>query len=415
MSDEKLDGGAGRPPFIRRVKIRNYKSIASCDVELGAFTLLVGRNGSGKSNFLDALAFVRDSLQTSLNDAIQKRGGVAEILHQLGDEQAKQFSVELLVTAIDGSDINYGFEIAEQPENGYVLLRESLLTQFDNKTSRYEIENGEVEDFIATPRGGSRLSSYVPPAYSRDRLYLAAASGLPNFRPVYNSLQDIGVYNFNPAAMKMPQIMSAYDLLLHDGNNIAAVLDRIKRLNPVGASRIVQYLSAIVPGIVDVKVLTTNKHVWAAFFLDAAARNEAFRLFASSMSDGTLRALACLVGVNQQSLDGEPIHLVGVEEPETALHPAAAGVLMDALHEAACRSQIIVTTHSPDLLDRVDFSTDKVLAVQMRDGETIIGPIDDVSRSAIDDHLYSAGELLRMDQIEPQVAEKNLSNGEAKP
>ncbi len=53
----------GLGSFLKRVKIRNYKSIAHCDVELGPFTLLVGRNGSGKSNFLDAIRFVADGLR----------------------------------------------------------------------------------------------------------------------------------------------------------------------------------------------------------------------------------------------------------------------------------------------------------------------------------------------------------------
>ena len=65
--------GAAR--FVRRVKLRNYKSIGRCDVELGPLTVLVGHNGSGKSNFLDALAFVSDSLRTSLDHALRERGG----------------------------------------------------------------------------------------------------------------------------------------------------------------------------------------------------------------------------------------------------------------------------------------------------------------------------------------------------
>jgi predicted ATPase len=72
-----------KEPFLRRVKIRNYKSIGKSDVELGRLNVLVGRNGSGKSNFLDALRFVVDGLQTSLDHAIKARGGsmrcVAEV------------------------------------------------------------------------------------------------------------------------------------------------------------------------------------------------------------------------------------------------------------------------------------------------------------------------------------------------
>ncbi|HEX2095507.1 MAG TPA: AAA family ATPase [Longimicrobiaceae bacterium] len=61
--------------FIERVILRNYKSIAACDVTLSKLTYLVGPNGSGKSNFLDALRFVTDSLQSSLDHALRDRGG----------------------------------------------------------------------------------------------------------------------------------------------------------------------------------------------------------------------------------------------------------------------------------------------------------------------------------------------------
>jgi len=67
-------------PFISRVRLKNYKSIASCDVRLGPLTILVGPNGSGKSNFLDALAFLTQALNESLVEAIDERGGLDKIL-----------------------------------------------------------------------------------------------------------------------------------------------------------------------------------------------------------------------------------------------------------------------------------------------------------------------------------------------
>jgi predicted ATP-dependent endonuclease of OLD family len=124
------------------------------------------------------------------------------------------------------------------------------------------------------------------------------------------------------------------------------------------------------------------------------------------MSDGTLRALATLLAINPISnhplaAHYNPVRLVGVEEPESGLHPAAAGVLMSALREAAESRQIVVTTQSDDLLDRYDPETDRLLVVEMRDGATDIGPPHPASREAIQDHLATPGELLRMDQFRP--------------
>src|SRR5688500_6467134 len=69
----------GDSTFISRVVLKNYKSIAACDVRLGPLTFLVGPNGSGKSNFLDALRFVADALSTFLDHAIRERGGINEV------------------------------------------------------------------------------------------------------------------------------------------------------------------------------------------------------------------------------------------------------------------------------------------------------------------------------------------------
>jgi predicted ATPase len=125
-----------------------------------------------------------------------------------------------------------------------------------------------------------------------------------------------------------------------------------------------------------------------------------WKLYAARMSDGTLRALGAIVATSQLAEGNVPVTLVGIEEPETALHPAASGALMDALREAATHTQVVVTTHSPELLDQFDPETDCLLSVRARQGKTDIGPIDPASRDAIKAHLYTAGDLLRMDQLD---------------
>src|SRR6266853_4348254 len=72
--DDDLDEWT-KPPFLRRVRIRGYKSIAFCDVRLQPLTILVGRNAAGKSNFLDALAFLRDLMEMRATEAVNERKG----------------------------------------------------------------------------------------------------------------------------------------------------------------------------------------------------------------------------------------------------------------------------------------------------------------------------------------------------
>ena len=88
--------------FITRVALRNYKSIAACDVELQPLTFLVGPNGAGKSNFLDSLRFVADALTFSLDHAIRDRGGINDIRRRSGGHP-NHFSIRLDFTLPEGS------------------------------------------------------------------------------------------------------------------------------------------------------------------------------------------------------------------------------------------------------------------------------------------------------------------------
>jgi len=122
------------------------------------------------------------------------------------------------------------------------------------------------------------------------------------------------------------------------------------------------------------------------------------------MSDGTLRALGVLVSVFQcfDRPAETAIPFVGIEEPESTIHPAAVRVLMGALQEASHFTQVLVTSHSPDLLDATEPDPDSLLVVTAVDGETSVTPADDASRTAMRDRLYTPGELLKLDQLRPR-------------
>ncbi|HET9081886.1 MAG TPA: AAA family ATPase [Trebonia sp.] len=98
--------------------------------------------------------------------------------------------------------------------------------------------------------------------------------------------------------------------------------------------------------------------------------------------------------------------MVGIEEPEIALHPAAASVLFDALTEASGHVQVIATSQSADLLDREDLDPGIVRPVAMRDGLTLIGEVDDVSQEIVKQKLYTLGELMRGNQLSPRTSQE---------
>lgn len=384
---------AARPAtFVRRVGIRNYKSIGKADLTLSPLTILVGRNGSGKSNFLDALRFVADSLQTSLDHAVKSRGGIDSVRRR-STGHPRNFSILMEVLLPSWDTAIYQFEITARQGGGFTVRRESLQirSRKGDRADYYQVEAGRVV--------AASIES-MPPGFP-DRLYLVTASGLPPFRGAYDALVSMGFYNLNPDSMKELQSPDAGELLHRDGGNVASVVGRLSTDQPSVVERIQKYLATIVPGITEVERISLGPRETLQFKQRVVGSSHPWKFYATSMSDGTLRALGTLVAVTQLAERRSPVTLVGIEEPETALHPAATGALMDALREAASHTQVLVTSHSPDLLDQVDLDSESLLAVISKEGKTQIAPLDEASRQAIRDHLYTPGELLRLNQLEP--------------
>lgn len=380
------------PPFLRRVRIRNYKSIGICALSLRPLTVLVGRNGSGKSNFLDALQFVADSLRHSLDLAIQSRGGIVDVRRR-STGHPRNFAVEVEISLPGYRFGRYGFEIGARRDGGFAV-----------KFERLQIFDGGGHTTASFLREGAHLTDAsverMPPILE-DRLYLVNAAGLPEFRPVYDALLAMGFYNLNPESIKELQSPDAGDLLRPDGGNLASVVARLSAERPEAMERIRAYLTSIIPEITRLDRVALGPKETLQFWQRVEGAEHPWRFYASSMSDGTLRALGALVAVMQVTRGMHPVRLVGIEEPETALHPAAAGALVDALREASTQTQIVVTSHSSDLLDQIELDQDGLLVVVAPEGTTHIGPADEASLEAVRRHLYSPGELLRMDQLRP--------------
>jgi len=381
------------PIVIRRVVLRNYKSIAACDVTLSPLTFLVGANGSGKSNFLDSMRFVADSLRTSLDHALRERGTVKAV-RRISGGHPNHFALRLDFSLPGGSAGHYSFRVGAKPNGGYEVQNEECRV--------LPAEPGAPESFFAIKAGTVVASSTESlPVTLPDRLMLLAASGQPAFRPVYDALSAIEVYNLNPLQIGHLQRPDPGELLRRDGGNAASVL---QHLDPATLERINGYLARIVPGVQSAEAKTFGQQETIEFRQAVAGQQHPWHFLASSMSDGTLRALGVLLAIHQRRVDSgsqRSPSLIGLEEPETALHPAAAGVLLAALREAATHTQTVVTSHSPDLLDNPDIDSASVFAVDNRDGLTRIGPLDEAGREMLRQRLFTPGELLRQNQLAP--------------
>ena len=380
--------------FITRVALKNYKSIAECDVRLQPLTFLVGANGAGKSNFLDSLGFVADALNSSLEHALRSRGGINEVRRRSGGHP-NHFSIRLDFILPNGATGHYAFRIGARTHGKYEVKNEVCMIQdaeIFTPEAYFRVSDGTV----------TRTSVDVAPAATRDRLYLVNASGLSEFRPVYEALSHMGFYRLNPDKIRDLQMPETGDMLLPDGSNLTSVL---ARFSPAAKRRLEKYLAKIVPGIHGVRVKEFGHRETLEFRQDMAGAKYPWRFLANNMSDGTLRGLGILVALFQGNHNTQQrITLVGIEEPEVTLHPAAISVLLDGFQDAANETQIVITSHSPDLLDDKGLNTESVLTVEAREGNTVIAQMGKASKSVLRNKLFTTGELLRLNQLKPDAA-----------
>jgi predicted ATPase len=228
------------------------------------------------------------------------------------------------------------------------------------------------------------------------------ASSFPQFREAFDQLSQFRFYNLNPSSLRDLQKPSAITVLNRDGSNITTVLTNLKQYFPDVKALIEEYLESIVPDIRGVDVANLGPVQTLEFKQGVSGSSYPWKFFASNMSDGTLRAFGILVALFQKSNDTSlAIPLIGLEEPEVSLHPAAMRLIFESIVEGSASRQVIVTSHSTDLLDNSELSTDAIRAVISRQGATSIAIVNPAARKTLKDRLYSAGELLRLDQLAP--------------
>lgn len=365
-------------PFLRRLRVRNYKSLRDVDLQdIGSLAIFVGPNGSGKSNLLDALRFISDALTVNLDYALRERGGIGEVRRR-SSGRPNDFGMELHLD-LEGWHARYRFKVKAVQGYGYqVALEVCELSTWDSPPRQifFRAEGGKLKE--AQPP----LNATPDPS----DLLLRSVTGEEGFRQVYEALRRIAVYNPNPAAIRLLQDPDPSPSLRRDGSNLPSILRQMPKDN---LERVREFLSAIVPGVTGVEPANLGPKETMVFRQEMDNRQN-WRFYAQSMSDGTLRALALLVAVFQ-----EGVPLVGIEEPEVALHPGSAQVLADALLEASRQKQVWITTHSPDLLDHEEMPPEALFAVEMRQGATQVQPIPEWQKEAIRERLMTPGEVLR--------------------
>lgn len=325
---------------MRNLRVTNYKSIDSLKIEkLTPFSVFAGANGSGKSNFFDAMEFVSRVVRFDPSYALRTHGGydnVRSIKRYSPRNQRFEFEMECDLTTPSAEDgelttARYNLVIYDLHNSPMVgeTFQDGGTVILSRKKGRVlkVLRNDELREIAGFSPGHSAL------------LFLG-------YHPLSRLLTNMTVYRFDPIRAKQPDPSDADPSALSErGNNLATVLQRIEADEKLRAV-ISDWMEAIVPGIVGIGTRRQRiDQTTAVLFKEVGTKK---RFPAKLMSDGTMYALCLLVAVLDRH---EPYGITLVEEPERGLHPSAISEIVGFLRESASPSNPIwLTTHSESVV-----------------------------------------------------------------
>ena len=398
---------------ITRIRAKNYRSIRELDLELGPLTVLVGPNASGKSNVLDVLRFIRDVFNHGLDAAISWRDGIDTIRHL--SRRGRSRDVELGFSAtFENLAIEYSFVLGSDSNGGHHVKREYGNCKFndDSKEFPFDVEEGRIIEpdpvlglislgFPTDNPSFFRFGGFLFNTNSNDPNSRATLLPSQLFR-IGKGISNLGFHHVSPNVIRGPQKQLHSATLDEHGENLSSVLlsTQLNPQPPFGFDDLREALAHVVPGITDVRSEAVGGYLVLKLKHSNIVDGKGVWLDAAQESDGTLRMLALLTAIYQRQVPP----LLGIEEPESAVHPGILTALAEILEEASLRQQVVITTHSPDFIDQ--FPIECIRSVEFVDGGTEVGEVSKRQVDAVKERLFTAGELHRMEglEIRPPVA-----------
>jgi predicted ATPase len=368
---------------LQRARISNFRALGNdVEIDFGPTTVLVGRNGSGKSSVLEALQFVVDANRVGLAGALSHRNGIQSVRRW---SKGHPFNTAIeLSFVVGGRPALYGFELRGDRVEEYNVKREYATVG----TERFEVVDGEWSG----PDG-------LAPRVDKRSLALPAVGGDLRFAPLVNALSSMAVYSILPDVLRAPNKYDSVRPMTRHGENWASVL---KDQSPDSwKPDLLAALKSLTGDIDDLRV-STAAGLLVVQFRHVSPEKKPKWLDAAQESDGTLR----VAGIVSALLQEPSLALLAIEEPELTVHPGAIGLVVDYIRQATRRSQVIVTTHSPELLDLVEPEEIRVVErVRDADGEehSEVRPLSRRQKEVVRDSLLSLGELVRTEGLQSEL------------
>jgi predicted ATPase len=340
---------------LDRIRVAGYRSIRDQTVELHPLNLLIGANGSGKSNFIGVFRLLHEIVNSRLQIHVAQSGGASQILH-FGRKVTEAIELDLAWGA-------WGYQCKLIP-----TVEDSLVFAME---------------LLRTP--SSRSDSGV----ARRESVLSIISKVPGLKEIRATLEGWRIYHFDDtsASARMKQAADVHDnrFLRPDGANLPAFLYQIQE-NRADVFRNLEETIRVVAPFFGTFQLQPDRLNPDKIRLEWQERGSDAYFNADALSDGTLRFICLATLLLQPELPSTIL----LDEPELGLHPYAITVLADLLRSAATRTQVIVSTQSVTLVNQ--FGPEDILIVDREDGASVFRRLTSQEiESWLDD--YALGEL----------------------
>jgi len=392
---------------IKNLKIQHYKSLSDVNIDLGQVTLIVGPNGSGKSNIIDAFRFISDLARYEIDHAVNLRGGVNMIRqHSSYKPYTISFQVErekkhLGTVYVD----SYNLKLSSSRRNDSIHI-ESEEFNWSELNEYYDEEIGDVISEVeshATFRdrdGFVKTDGEKDPSFQLPTDVTALGKSIfperigGSMKAYFLHMCFASVY---PNIMREPFRLDTDRRLKEDCSNWGSII-RSLRSSKAGLEsmeRIIEHMQLVMPNLMKVRVNNAGGYLIPQFLVGEESKNP-YYLDPIQLSDGTLRVFGILLSLYQKPTPT----FIAIEEPEQTIHPALLDVLVHAIKEVSEEVQIVITTHSPFILDHFDM--DDILVTDFTNGSTTVSRVSTSQLEIVKNKLMRISEIMALDGLKPE-------------
>lgn len=364
---------------LNKISVKGYKSIRALEgLELKDLNIVIGANGSGKSNFVQIFRMLMAMSQKSFGHFVLENGGADSFLFngpKVTPKISAEFDFESFSSHAVGSN-SYRFELIPTVNEKFLITEERKYV-----STSWRSYGGASEE--------SRLRDE-----KNERSWNEKWNGVGYF--VYESISNWMVYHFHDTSatspMRRSEIIEDYKILRGNAANIAPFLLNLRSNHQKSYTNIINTIRLVMP-FFDNLVLDIQKFGEAEKTkLSWLQKGSDYPMQPYHFSDGSIRFICLATAL----LQPKPPSTIVIDEPELGLHPAAIVILAELIQQAAQRTQVIIATQSPALIDQ--FAIDDIIVVNRKDGASDFKRLNQSDFSEwLED--YSVGELWRKNVI----------------